>query len=49
MKITSFIQDHAPVAEPGGLYLHHAIGRPAKRNDREFFRRHSAERVALSR
>jgi cyclopropane-fatty-acyl-phospholipid synthase len=33
----------------GGLYLHHAIARPAKRNDREFFRRHSAERVALSR
>jgi cyclopropane-fatty-acyl-phospholipid synthase len=35
--------------KPDGLYLHHAIGRPAKRNDREFFRRHSAERVALSR
>ena len=33
----------------GGLYLHHAIGRPAKRTDREFFRARSAERAALSR
>ena len=29
--------------KPGGLYLHHAIARPAKRTDREFFRKYSAE------
>ena len=28
--------------KPDGIYLHHAITRPAKRNDREFFRKYSA-------
>jgi cyclopropane-fatty-acyl-phospholipid synthase len=32
-----------------GLYLHHAIARPAKRTDREFFRKHSAEFDAIGR
>jgi len=33
----------------GGLYLHHAIARPAKRTDREFFRKHSKEAHAVAR
>ena len=33
----------------GGLYLHHAITRPAKRTDREFFRKHSKEAHAVAR
>ena len=28
--------------KPDGLYLHHAITRPAKRTEREFFRNYSA-------
>jgi cyclopropane-fatty-acyl-phospholipid synthase len=35
--------------KPGGLYLHHAIARPAKRTDREFFRKHSKEAHAVAR
>jgi cyclopropane-fatty-acyl-phospholipid synthase len=34
---------------PGGLYLHHAITRTAKRNDRDFFRNYSAEARAIGR
>ncbi len=34
--------------KPGGLYLHHAIARPAKRDDRRF-RRRSSEYAALVR
>jgi cyclopropane-fatty-acyl-phospholipid synthase len=35
--------------KPEGLYLHHAITRPAKRSDREFFRKYSAEARAIGR
>ncbi len=35
--------------KPGGLYLHHAIARPAKRTDREFIRKHSKEAHAVAR
>jgi cyclopropane-fatty-acyl-phospholipid synthase len=35
--------------KPDGLYLHHAITRPAKGTDREFFRKHSAEAQAIGR
>jgi cyclopropane-fatty-acyl-phospholipid synthase len=34
---------------PGGLYLHHAITRPAKRTDREFRRKHTTEALAIGR
>ena len=34
--------------QPGGLYLHHAIARPAKRDDRQF-RRRTKEYAALER
>ena len=35
--------------KPDGLYLHHAITRPAKGTDSEFFRKHSAEAQAIGR
>jgi cyclopropane-fatty-acyl-phospholipid synthase len=35
--------------KPGGLYLHHAIARPAKGSDREFFGKHSREARAIGR
>jgi cyclopropane-fatty-acyl-phospholipid synthase len=35
--------------KPGGLYLHHAITRPAKGTDRAFFRKFSAEAHAIGR
>jgi cyclopropane-fatty-acyl-phospholipid synthase len=33
---------------PGGLYLHHAITRTAKRNDRDFFRKNTPEARAIA-
>ena len=35
--------------KPSGLYLHHAITRPAKGTDREFFSKFSAEARAIGR
>ncbi|HEY7300004.1 MAG TPA: cyclopropane-fatty-acyl-phospholipid synthase family protein [Xanthobacteraceae bacterium] len=35
--------------KPEGLYLHHAIARPAKGSDREFFRNYSPEARAIGR
>ena len=35
--------------KPSGLYLHHAIARPAKRTDREFMRKYSKEAHAVAR
>jgi cyclopropane-fatty-acyl-phospholipid synthase len=35
--------------KPGGLYLHHAIARPAKGSDRDFFRNYSREAQAIGR
>jgi cyclopropane-fatty-acyl-phospholipid synthase len=35
--------------KPGGLYLHHAIARPAKGSDRDFFDRYSREARAIGR
>jgi cyclopropane-fatty-acyl-phospholipid synthase len=34
---------------PGGLYLHHSIARPAKGTDRQFLRNYSAEARAIGR
>ena len=35
--------------KPGGLYLHHAIARPAKGSDRKFFSNYSREAKAIGR
>ena len=35
--------------KPDGLYLHHAIARPAKGSDRKFFSRYSTEALAIAR
>lgn len=44
-----YFQTMHRLLKPDGLYLHHAISRPAKRTDREFFRNRSPEFYAITR
>jgi cyclopropane-fatty-acyl-phospholipid synthase len=43
----TYFQTIHRLLNPGGLYLHHAIARPAKGTDRQFIRRGSAEARAI--